>query len=74
MTKTKNTKKVGRTELSKTQEAKVVKLFNGNKNTKGIKDAYKISRETGFVRHAVMRTLENLGLRTYAPGSYGSKT
>lgn len=77
-TKTKTVAKTGkgraRTELSKAQEAKVVKMFTGTKKVKGIKDAYKISRETGMVRHSVMRTLERLGLRKYAPGSYGVKT
>ena len=59
-----------RTELKKAQVSKVVKLFSGSKNVKGIKDANKIAKEIGVPRLAVMRTLEGLGLRRYSPGSY----
>ncbi len=59
-----------RIELKKNQEARVLKIFAGNKKTKGIKDARVIAKEVGVPVHAVMRKLEDLGLKRYSPGSY----
>jgi hypothetical protein len=56
--------------MRKPEQAKVLKLFNGNKTQKPIRDAREIAWRVGVSRREVMKYLESQNLRTYAPGSY----
>jgi DNA-binding transcriptional regulator LsrR (DeoR family) len=61
-----NIKELG---VSKSEAAKISKLYTGTKKEAGI-GARTISEQTGISRRKVMRTLELVAGAEFSPGSY----
>ena len=56
--------------LTKTQKNRALKIFEGSKKTKPVKNARVIAGTIGATRRQVMTFLEDNHLRRYATGSY----
>lgn len=57
-------------ELKSKDVSKIVKMWEGSKKTKGIKDARKIGETLNIPRRTIMAFLESKKLTRYSPGSY----
>lgn len=56
--------------LKASTQNRILKIYEGTKKQKGIKDARKIAMLTGTPRRQVMSFLESENLASYSTGSY----
>lgn len=56
--------------ITKSVKSRVIKLYEGNKKTKGIKDARRIASQLNVPRREVMRFLQDEMNHDYSTGSF----